>query len=197
MKLPPWRHLLLLYGTFFKIAALVVGGGLAMLPVIERVFVDRKRILTREELLDMVALTQTVPGIVAVNAAVYVGTKVAGFAGAAAAALGAVTPSFLVILTIAIFFPHLDPQTPWLLGAFAGVRACVTGLILFSAIRLARRTVKGWFEAAAGMCFLIAALAGVHPAALILTAIPLGALRFAVTARRMKRAAARKEDGSC
>lgn len=197
MKIPPWRHLLLLYGTFFKIAALVVGGGLAMLPVIERVFVDRKRILTREELLDMVALTQTVPGIVAVNAAVYVGTKVAGFAGAAAAALGAVTPSFLVILVIAICFPHLDPQTPWLLGAFAGVRACVTGLILFSAIRLARRTVKGWFEAVAGSIFLIAALAGVHPAALILTAIPLGALRFAVTARRMKRAAQRKEDESC
>ena len=123
--------------------------------------------------------------------------SVAILSALSAAALGAVTPSFLVILVIAICFPHLDPQNPWLLGAFAGVRACVTGLILLSAIRLARRTVKGWFEAAAGACFLIAALAGVHPAALILTAIPLGALRFAVTARRMKRAAQQKEDGSC
>lgn len=197
MKIPPWRHLLLLYTTFFKIAALVVGGGLAMLPVIEQVFVDRKKILTKDELLDMVALTQMVPGIVAVNAAVYVGTKVAGIIGAVAAALGAVTPSFIIILVIAMYFPHLDPQNPWLLGAFAGVRACVTGLIMVAAIGLARKTVKGWFEAVAGMMFLIAALAGVHPALLILAAIPLGIGRFAVTAYRMKRAAAQKGAGSC
>jgi ABC-type Fe3+-siderophore transport system permease subunit len=79
------KKLWLLFFTFAKIAALVLGGGLAMLPVIEETFVNRKKLLTEEELLDVVALTQTVPGIIAANAAVAIGMKVAGFAGALAA----------------------------------------------------------------------------------------------------------------
>ena len=197
MKLPLWQRVWLLYWTFFKIAAFVVGGGLAMLPVIEQVFVVRKQILSKDELLDMVALTQMVPGIVAVNSAVYVGSKVAGYIGAIAAALGAVTPSFVVILIIAICFPHLDPRTPWLLGAFAGIRACVTGLILLTAIRLTRRTVKGWLDVLVWLGMLAAALAGVHPAILILIAIPLGLVRFGVAEYLLKRAEQQKEEGSC
>ena len=101
-------RLWLLFWTFSKIAALVVGGGLAMLPVIEETFVDRKKIMTSEELLDMIAITQTVPGIIAVNSAVYVGWKVAGLAGAICAAVGVVTPSFIIILVIAVLFPDLS-----------------------------------------------------------------------------------------
>ena len=71
------KRLLLLYCSFFRITALVVGGGLAMLPVIEEIFVVKRKLLTREELLDMTALTQTVPGIIAVNSAVYIGMKIA------------------------------------------------------------------------------------------------------------------------
>ena len=100
----------LLFYTFAKIALLVVGGGLAMLPVIEEVFVKKKKLITEDELLDMVAMTQTMPGIVAVNSAIYIGMKVAGYVGAIAAAFGAILPSFLIILTIAIFFPNLNPH---------------------------------------------------------------------------------------
>ena len=100
------KKLWLLFFTFAKIAAFVLGGGLAMLPVIEETFVNKKKLLTGEELLDVVALTQTVPGIIAANAAVSIGMKIAGFAGAVAALLGAIFPSFVIILSIAWLFPE-------------------------------------------------------------------------------------------
>ena len=81
------KKLWLLFFTFARISALVLGGGLAMLPVIEETFVNKKKLLSQEELLDVVALTQTVPGIIAANAAVSIGMKIAGFAGALAALL--------------------------------------------------------------------------------------------------------------
>ena len=168
------RRLLLLYCSFFRITALVVGGGLAMLPVIEEIFVVKHKLLTREELLDMTALTQTVPGIIAINSAVYIGMKVAGVPGALAAAFGAVTPPFTVILIIASLFPHLDPKNRYLLGVFAGIRAAVTGMILVTGCRMFRRTVKSRLECAVVLVFFVLAIMKVSPALLILAAIPFG-----------------------
>ena len=167
------RHLLL-YCSFFRITALVVGGGLAMLPVIEEIFVNKYKLLTREELLDMTALTQTVPGIIAINSAVYIGMKIAGVPGALAAAAGAVTPPFTVILIIASFFPHLNPKNRYLLGVFAGIRAAVTGMILVTGCRMFRRTVKTKLEYAVVFIFFVLAILKVSPALLILAAVPFG-----------------------
>ena len=168
------RRLLLLYCSFFRITALVVGGGLAMLPVIEEIFVVKHKLLTREELLDMTALTQTVPGIIAINSAVYIGMKIGGVPGALAAAAGAVTPPFTVILIIASLFPHLDPKNRYLLGVFAGIRACVTGMILVTGCRMFRRTVKGRLECGVVLAFFVLAVMKVSPVLLILAAIPFG-----------------------
>ena len=168
------KRLLLLYCSFFRITALVVGGGLAMLPVIEEIFVVKRKLLTREELLDMTALTQTVPGIIAVNSAVYIGMKVAGVPGALAAVAGAFPPPFTVILIIASLFPRLDPHNRYLLGAFAGIRACVTGMILVTGTRMFRRTVKNRLECAVVLIFFVLAILKVSPALLILAAIPFG-----------------------
>ena len=168
------KRLWLLYCSFFRITSLVVGGGLAMLPVIEEIFVVKRKLLTREEVLDMTALTQTVPGIIAVNSAVYIGMKVAGVPGALAAVAGAFTPPFTVILIIASFFPRLDPHNRYLLGAFAGIRACVTGMILVTGARMFRRTVKTRLECAVVLVFFVLAILKVSPALLILAAIPFG-----------------------
>jgi len=168
------RRLLLLYCSFFRITALVVGGGLAMLPVIEEIFVNKYKLLTREELLDMTALTQTVPGIIAINSAVYIGMKIGGVPGALAAAAGAVTPPFTVILIIASFFPHLNPKNRYLLGVFAGIRAAVTGMILVTGCRMFRRTVKTKLEYAVVFIFFLLAIMKVSPALLILAAVPFG-----------------------
>jgi len=183
------KRLWLLYSSFFRITALVVGGGLAMLPVIEEIFVVKRKLLTREELLDMTALTQTVPGIIAVNSAVYIGMKVAGVPGALAAVAGAFTPPFTVILIIASLFPRLDPHNRYLLGAFAGIRACVTGMILVTGARMFRRTVKTRLECAVVLIFFVLAILKVNPALLILAAIPFGWCYVWWQTRRMDRAA--------
>ncbi len=177
-------RLLLLYFTFARIAAFVLGGGLAMLPVIEEVFVTKRKILSRDELLEMTALSQTVPGIVAANCACYVGMKIAGYAGAVAAVAGAVTPSFFIILTIAMYFPGLNPTHPVWLGVFAGVRAAMTALIIATAVRMTKKTASAAFETVFCMIFLILLLAKVNPAWVILSSMPLG---IAVYILRQKR----------
>ena len=173
-------RLWLLFFTFAKIAALVVGGGLAMLPVIEETFVHRNKILTEDELLDMISLTQTVPGIIAVNSAVYTGLKVAGIAGAFCAVLGVITPSFLVILCIAILFPDLNPENIYVRGAFAGVRAAITGMIAVTALNMVKKGVKsaidGIFVFAA---FCACTVFKVNPALVICAAMPAGLLLLA------------------
>ena len=180
------KKLWLLFFTFAKIAALVLGGGLAMLPVIEETFVNKKKLLTSEELLDVVALTQTVPGIIAANAAVSIGTKIAGFAGALAALAGAIFPSFVIILIIAMVFPSLSPDNRYWLGAFAGIRAGVTGLIIVTAWKIGKNTFKGAFEVIAAGVLLAAALYGVNPGLVIVAAIVSGVIYTAVCRRRMR-----------
>ena len=191
------RRLLLLYFSFFRITSLVVGGGLAMLPVIEEIFVMKHKLLTREELLDMTALTQTVPGIIAINSAVYIGMKIGGVPGALAATFGAVTPPFTVILIIASLFPHLNPTNRYLQGIFAGIRAGVTGMILVTGCRMFRRTVKNPLECAVVLVFFVLAIMKVNPVLLILSAVPFGLAYVWWQTRRLAQAAAgdAPEDG--
>ena len=190
MSLP--ARLWLLFFTFAKIAALVVGGGLAMLPVIEEAFSVKKKLLTKDEILDMVTLTQTVPGIIAANSAVYIGMKIAGFLGAVCALAGAIFPSFTVIVIIAWLFPELSPDNRFYLGAFAGIRAGVTGLIAVTAWKLGKKTLTGKFEAAAAMIFLLAALFGVNPGLIIVAAIVTGMVYCRICVSRVRRMEAEK-----
>lgn len=185
-KLTKLNKIWLLFYTFAKIALLVVGGGLAMLPVIEETFVKKKKLITDDELLDMVAMTQTLPGIVAVNSAIYIGMKVAGYLGALAAAFGAILPSFTIILIIAIFFPNLNPENEILLGAFLGVRACITALILATAIKIFKKSIKNLFEVAMVIIFLACALGKINPAYIILVSMPLGCIYAYVLQKKMK-----------
>ena len=182
------KKLWLLFFTFAKISALVLGGGLAMLPVIEETFVDKKKLLTKEELLDVVAITQTVPGIIAANAAVSIGMKIAGYVGALAALAGAILPSFVIILVIAIFFPSLSPDNKYWIGAFAGIRAGVTGLILGTAWKVGKQTLTGVFEAVTAAILLVAALYGANPGLVIIAAIVAGSIYCKVCANRMGKA---------
>ncbi len=176
-EIPYWKKLWILFFTFAQIATLVVGGGYAILPVVEETFSKKNNWLTSEELLDMMGLVQTVPGIIACNSAIYVGRKVAGFGGILAAAFGVCLPSVLIILCIAIFFPDLDPKNPWLLGAFRGVRACVTALVTMTAFRMAKKVLKSWFEyTIAGIALVLVLLVKVEPLYVILGAMPLGVI---------------------
>ena len=97
-----------LFTTFFRIGAFTFGGGWAMISLLERDIVNSQRWLTKEEFLDNLAISQSLPGILAVNMAIAVGYKMRGIPGAIVATLGTILPSFLIILSIAIF---LTPET--------------------------------------------------------------------------------------
>ncbi len=118
-----------LFFTFLKIGAFTFGGGYAMIALLETEFIDRRKWMTREEFLDMVAIAESTPGPVAINSATYIGYKVAGVAGAALATLAVSLPSFIIIYLISLFFDRFL-ALEWVARAFRGIQVCVVYLIL-------------------------------------------------------------------
>ncbi len=134
-----------LFFTFFKIGAFTFGGGWAMISIIEKEIVDKNHWIEREEFLDLLAVAQSLPGILAVNISVAVGDKLRGMKGSLAAALGTILPSFLIILCIAIFLtPDMIKSNPTLSAIFKGVRPAVVALIVAPVISSARAAKIGW-----------------------------------------------------
>mgnify|MGYP002578483274 CR=1 FL=1 len=134
-----------LFLTFAKIGAFTFGGGWAMISIIEREVVTKHHWLEKEEFLDLLAVAQTMPGILAVNISVVVGDKLRGLGGAVAAALGTIMPSFLIILAIAIFLtPEAITSNPTLTSIFKGIRPVVVALILAPVFTSAKSAGIGW-----------------------------------------------------
>lgn len=133
-----------LFLTFFKIGAFTFGGGWAMISIIEKEIVDKNHWIEREEFLDLLAVAQSLPGILAVNISVAVGDKLRGMRGSVAAALGTILPSFMIILCIAIFLtPDLIKNNPTLAAIFKGIRPAVVALIIAPVISSARAAKIG------------------------------------------------------
>lgn len=134
-----------LFVTFFKIGAFTFGGGWAMLSLIEKEIVDKKHWIEREEFIDLIAVAQSLPGILAVNVSVAVGDKLRGMKGAVTASLGTILPSFIIILCIAIFLtPDLIKENETLSSIFMGIRPAVVALIVAPVISSARAAKIGW-----------------------------------------------------
>jgi len=129
---------------FFKISMLALGGGLTMIPPIEAEFVEKRHWLSKEDMVDCIAVVQSLPGIIGANLTVMIGYRTAGIPGAFAATLGMVLPPFLAILVIAMCFLSLD-QYDWLSHAFAGVRAAICALILLTAVKMGKSMLKAPF----------------------------------------------------
>lgn len=134
-----------LFTTFFRIGLFTFGGGWAMISIIERETVDKRGWIDRAEFFDLLAIAQSLPGILAVNISVAVGDKLRGRAGSIWAALGTILPSFLIILSIAIFLtPDLINDNPVLTKIFKGIRPAVVALIIAPVITSARAAKIGW-----------------------------------------------------
>lgn len=134
-----------LFLTFAKIGAFTFGGGWAMISIIEREVVDKHKWLRREEFLDLLAVAQSLPGILAVNISVVVGDKLRGLKGSVAAAAGTIMPCFLIILAIAMFLtPETITSNPVLTAIFKGIRPAVVALIVAPVITTARSAGIGW-----------------------------------------------------
>lgn len=140
------KHLLWsLFITFMKIGAFTFGGGWAMISIIQREVVDKHRWIGQDEFLDLLAVAQSLPGILAVNISVSVGDKLRGLRGSAVAALGTILPCFCIILCIAIFLtPELITNNPVIAAIFKGIRPAVVALIVAPVITSAKAAKIGW-----------------------------------------------------
>ena len=129
-----------LFLTFSKIGVMTFGGGMAMLPMLQREIVENKGWATEEELMDYYAIGQCTSGIIAVNTATFIGKKLKGTAGAIMATLGIIFPS-VVIITILASVISTYRQIDWIDHAFAGIRVCVCILIINAAIKLGKKSL--------------------------------------------------------
>lgn len=118
-----------LFSIFFKIGAFTFGGGYAMIPLIQKEVVDNKKWVSDEDILDIIAIAESTPGPIAINSATFVGYKIAGFWGAAAATTGVVLPSFVIISVISFILEKFQ-QFKAVQYAFYGIRAGVIALLI-------------------------------------------------------------------
>ena len=132
-----------LFYTFFKIGAFTLGGGYAMLSMVEKAVVDKKQWIPSDEFWDMIAVVQSLPGVFAVNTALYVGHRIAGRKGAVAAMLGAIIPSIAIILLLATIFREYR-DLPVVERIFKGIRPCVVALILAPSLRMIKSAKINW-----------------------------------------------------
>jgi chromate transporter len=132
-----------IFAVFAKIGAFTIGGGYAMIPLIEAEM-RRKNWISEENMPDIIVLAQSAPGILAVNMAIFSGYRLRGIRGALAATLGAVLPSFAIILAIAALFSGIR-DNPVVERIFRGIRPVAVGLILVPAVNLARKGCKKWW----------------------------------------------------
>ena len=136
-----WR----LFATFFKIGAFTFGGGWAMISIIEREIVDRYHWIEKDDFLDLLAIAQSLPGILAVNIATAVGDKLRGTSGSVVASLGTILPSFLIILAIAIFLtPEMIKNNRVISAIFMGIRPAVVALIIAPVLTSAKAAKLRW-----------------------------------------------------
>ncbi|CAM2884727.1 chromate transporter [Hathewaya histolytica] len=125
--------------TFFKIGAFTLGGGYAMVPLIEKEVVHNKKWIEQDEFIDMLALAQSSPGPIAVNVSVFVGYKVSGFIGCIVTILGSILPAFLIILAIVSVFTDFQSY-PLVKKAFLGIRPAVVSLIVVPVINMIKNS---------------------------------------------------------
>ena len=134
------------FKTFFKIGIFTLGGGYAMIPLIEEEVVNRHRWVEKEELLDLIAIAQSSPGVFAINIATFIGYKLQKTRGAICTTVGTALPSFLIILAIAIFFSAFK-DNPVVAAMFRGIRPAVVALIAVPMFRMAQQAKIGWSNA--------------------------------------------------
>jgi len=134
------KILLDLFFTFMRIGLFTFGGGYAMIPLIEKEIVEKKQWIEKRDILDLFAISQSIPGAVAINTSTLVGYKIGGRKGALASTIGVVLPSFVIISLIAIFYKQIDPAKaePF----FLGINGAIIALILTAALRMFKDAVK-------------------------------------------------------
>lgn len=135
-----------LFLCFFKIGAFTFGGGYAMIALLENEFVSKRKWMTKDEFLTMVAIAESTPGPVAINSATYIGYQIAGVSGAVAATIAVCIPSFVIIFCISLFLTQFL-SLKYINYAFKGIQVCVIYLIFSAGISMLKGLEKNTFNA--------------------------------------------------
>lgn len=163
-----------LYLSFFKMGIVTFGGGYAMLPILQRELVERKKWISGEELLDYYAVSQGLPGIIAINVSVFIGYRRRKFPGATAAALGCVTPSLLIITLIAACLRNFQGNL-YVQYALHGIAVCVAAMIFSAVMDFWKKGVRDIYGAViCVVTFLCTLLTDASPVLYVLSAALLG-----------------------
>jgi chromate transporter len=150
-----FREYLELFWVFFRIGAVTFGGGLAMLPILERDLIKKRSWMTGEQLVDYFAIGQVTPGIVAVNVATFIGYNRKGIRGALVATAGIVAPSIIVITLLAMFLENFT-EILWVQRALRGINVVVAVLLVSALWSMAKRTIIDWITALIALATLVA-----------------------------------------
>ena len=200
MKVKKYKKILGLFATMFKIGLFTFGGGYAMIALLEREFVERKGWLEHDEFMDLITISESTPGPIAINSATYIGYKTAGVLGSAAATLGVCIPSFVIIYLISLFFDAFLSLTV-VASAFKGIQACVVFLILNAGIKMLKKMDKKPLPVtvflAAFTCLIVFSLLAVKFSTVfyILIGAAIGIVTFCVSvASERKKQKAEKEE---
>ncbi|MCY1722779.1 chromate transporter [Prolixibacteraceae bacterium Z1-6] len=148
--------------TFIKLGAVMFGGGYAMIPIMERDLVEKKKWLNHEELLDIMSLSQMTPGTIAINLATFIGNKRNGVLGGVIASLGIIIPS-LVCVTALFYLLDSSMSNIYIVKVFTGIRACLAAMILHSVYKLFKAGIKGHIPFLIFLGALFALMLDFHP----------------------------------
>lgn len=148
------KQLIEIFLVFFKIGLFTFGGGYAMIPLIEREIVEKKKWVREEEITNIFAVSESIPGAIAINSSTFMGYKIAGRKGAVAAAFGVILPSFIIISLIAASFGKFG-DNKIVKAVFAGIRPAVVSLIGVAAFKVGKTSIKDM------ACLIIAVIAAV------------------------------------
>lgn len=176
-----------LFCTYFRVGIVTFGGGYAMIPILEREIVKKKNWVTEEELLDYYAISQCTPGVIAVNAATFVGYKKAGVLGAILATLGVITPSILIITIIANMMSVFS-DNKYVESAFRGISIAVCALIFTTVVGLIKKNIKNIFSVFLALgAFVAIGIFKLSPIIVVLSVLALSLIRFAITNRKAQK----------
>ena len=160
-----------LFFTMLKIGLFTFGGGYAMIALLENEFVSKRKWIETEEFLDMVAIAESTPGPIAINAATYIGYKQAGFFGSLAATVGVCIPSFVIIFAISLFFDAFL-SVHLVAAAFRGIQVCVVYLIFSAGFKMFRKMKKSLFQmvilGAVTVCMVVFSLLAIRLSTIVL-----------------------------
>lgn len=175
-----------LFLTFLKIGAFTFGGGYAMIPIIQKEIVEKRKWITDDDILEIIAIAESTPGPIAINSATFVGYRVAGFFGAFFATLGVVLPSFVVILVISFVLREFQ-NIKAVQYAFNGIRAGVLALLIKALVSMYKKAPKNLISyIVMGCSFVITAFSDINVLFVIIGCAVFGLITSVIAERRNK-----------